>query len=90
MERYSETVDEIGKPVGGESIGQRDSLAQYVAQVLSTKISREGAAFPIECAFLSNRGIKSMTFLDPSWREDFTSSLVGAGIDMSLFRLRDQ
>ena len=60
-----------------------------MAQVLSTKISREGDAFPIEGAFLSNRGIKSMTFHIPTRREDFTSSLVGAGIDMSLFRLRD-
>lgn len=87
-ERYRTTVDEIGKPVGGAGIGQRDSLAQYLAQVLSTKISQEGAAFPVEGAFLSNIRVKSMTFHVPSEGEEFTSSLVGAGIDMSLFRLR--
>jgi hypothetical protein len=82
------TVEAIGKPVGGEDIGRRDSLAQYVAHMLSTRINRDGAGFQVEGAFLSNINIRSVTFRDPTDGGEVTSSLVGAGYDMSLFRLR--
>lgn len=86
---YGETVVAIGKPVGGEDIGRRDTLAQYLAQRLSARINRDGAAFPIEGALLSNSHLRSVTFRDPHGGQEITSSLVGAGFDMSLFRLRD-
>jgi hypothetical protein len=88
-QHYPGTVNAIGKPIGGEDIGRRDSLAQYVAQVLSTRINRDGTQFPVEGAFLSNANIRSVTFRDPTDGVDVTSSLVEAGFDMSLFRLRE-
>jgi hypothetical protein len=88
-QHYPDTVDAIDNPVGGEDIGRPDSIAQYVARVLSTRISRDGGEFPVEGAFLSNVNIRSVTFRDPTDGGEVASSLVEARFDMSLFRLRD-
>jgi hypothetical protein len=86
-QRYPDTVAALGKPIGGENIGRHDSLAQYLAQVLSTRISSGRDEGLIEGAFLSNSNIRSMVFRDPSDGDEIASSLPEAGYDMSLFRL---
>jgi hypothetical protein len=85
--RHPNTVQAIGKPVGGAGIGQHNSLAQYLANELSKQIRTRGTDHPVEGGFLSNEDARSMTFADANG-EEITSSLVGTGFDLSLFRLR--
>jgi hypothetical protein len=85
--RYPSIVNEIDKPVGGAGVGRHDSLAQYVANALSRQISASGVSHPVEGAFLSNENAQSIAFVDANG-QPVTSSLVGTGFDMSLFRLR--
>ncbi len=87
---YGDTFDAINKRVGGEGIGLPNSLAQYLGGELSRRINAEGNAFPVEVAFLSRSYMRSVTFRDPSDGADIESSLIGAGYDMSIFRLRHQ
>lgn len=84
---YPDTADAIGKPLGGSGVGQHNSLAQYLANELSRRIKAQGADFPVEGAFLSNDNARSMTFTAANG-DAVTSSLVGTGFDLSLFRLR--
>ena len=84
---HPETADAIGKPLGGSGVGQHNSLAQYLANELSRRIKAQGAYFPVEGAFLSNENARSMTFTAANG-DAVTSSLVGTGFDLSLFRLR--
>lgn len=84
---HPETADAIGKPLGGSGVGQHNSLAQYLANELSRRIKAQGDDFPVEGAFLSNENARSMTFTAADGAA-ITSSLVGTGFDLSLFRLR--
>lgn len=85
--RYPETVNSIGKPVGGAGVGQQDSLAQYLSKELSRQIKAQGNEHPVEGAFLSNENARSITFRGVEGAV-VESSLVGTGFDMSLYRLR--
>lgn len=84
--RHPDAFARIGKPVGGAGTGE-DSLARYLAHQLSRRIKAEGDRYPVEGAFLSDEFLSAMTFTAPG-REPITSSLVGSGDDLSLFRLR--
>ncbi len=75
----------IGHPIGGEGIGQHTSLAQYIARELSGRIKND-RNYPIEGAFLSNRYLHDLTYTDNG--NLIRSSLISAGLDLSLFRLR--
>ena len=82
-----EVVRALGYQVGGEGIGERTSLAQYLARELSQRI-HTGAITHIEGAFLSRHGLRNLEF-------DFEgqvlrSSLTSANYDLSMFRLRPQ
>ena len=84
--QFRETVDAIGKPLGGVGIGQQDSLAQYLAMALRREIKRHGPSYPVECAYLSKQHVKDMFFGGPSG--PIRSSLPEGGFDMTIFRVR--
>ncbi|KDN22691.1 hypothetical protein [Amycolatopsis rifamycinica] len=86
-EMYPELKDALGIQVGGAATGGRASLAQYLANQLSKKIKAHGDQFPVEGAYVSNDYVVAMTFRGADGRER-SSSLVGSGYDLSLFRLR--
>jgi hypothetical protein len=85
--RYPDTVDAIGKPVGGAGTGQHDSLAQYLSNELSKQIKSRPADHQVEGAFFSNENASSVVFRGVDGAA-ITSSLVGAGYDMALYRIR--
>lgn len=85
--RYPTTVDAIGKPIGGAGIGQHNSLAQYLGNELSKQIRQQGGRHFAEGVFLSNLHVQRVTFDGIDGRE-ISSSLVGTGFDMALFRRR--
>ena len=87
QDRFPDDFDAIGKPIGGSGTGQQDSLSQYLANELSKQIKAQGSAHPVEGAFLSNEHATQVSFRSTAG-EDITSSLVGGGFSMSLFRLR--
>lgn len=77
--------------LGGEGVGQYNSLAQYLAAQLSRLVQQaanRGDDFGIEAALLSNAHVSAMTFTRPNGRR-LDSSNVGSGYDLSLFRLTD-
>ena len=75
--------------IGGSGTGARNSLAQYLARELSGRIKRDGASYPVEGSFISNKHLTSLTYQDATGQA-ITSSLTGSGYDLSLFRARMQ
>jgi hypothetical protein len=59
--RYPEETRQIGMPVGGAGTGQRNSLAQYIALQLSTRI-QSGAITDIEMGYLSTRHLNDLSY----------------------------
>jgi hypothetical protein len=76
----------LGSPVGGEGIGQHDSLAQYLARELSRRI-HTGSITHIEGAFISNQHLRTIEF-DAGDRV-IRSSLTDSQYDLSMYRLRN-
>ena len=79
----------LGVEVGGRGVGERSSLAQYLARELSARIKRAneaGASFPVEGAFVSNEHLTALSYTKADGTE-LTSSLTGTGYDLSVFRL---
>jgi len=85
-QRYSETTQELGWPVGGEGAGQRNTLAQYLAHQLSLYV-RDHPQGPIEGGFLSNKYLEDIRF--SQGETVFSSSLTRSGFTLSMFRLRE-
>ena len=83
-QRFPNEAREIGFPVGGEGVGVRSSLAQYLAGQLSKRIS-SGELQGIEGAFISNNDLKKITFKNGD--EIIVSSLTETQFDLSMFRL---
>jgi hypothetical protein len=84
--RYPEEAAEIGYPVGGLGTGQRNSLAQYLANSLSRKI--KGGHLPeVEGGFLSNLHLQDISFEADGGV--IRSSLTGTDSQLSMFRLRE-
>ena len=83
-QRYPHDVQTIGFPVGGEGIGQRNSLAQYLARELSRRI-HSGSIRTIEGRFLSNQFLEQISFLNRN--EVIVSSLTDTQYPLSMFRL---
>jgi hypothetical protein len=86
---HPEIVTALSVTVGGSGTGARTSLAQYLARELSGRIKRDGDAYPVEGAFISNEYLTSLTYRDTEGHV-ITSSLTGSGYDLSLFRARMQ
>jgi hypothetical protein len=79
----------LGLEVGGRGVGERSSLAQYLARELSARIKRAGDAgvtFPVEGAFVSNEHLTALSYTKADGTQ-LISSLTGTGFDLSLFRL---
>jgi hypothetical protein len=83
-QRYTHDVQTLGFPVGGEGIGQRNSLAQYLARELSRRI-HSGSIRNIEGRFLSNQFLEKISFLNRN--EIIVSSLTDTQYPLSMFRL---
>jgi hypothetical protein len=84
--RYPDDVVQLGYQIGGEGIGERSSLAQYLARELSRRINNRQITC-IEGAFLSNRRLSEVIF--DNYGKPLTSSLTKTQFDLSMFRLRE-
>ena len=80
---YPDETNSIGKPIGGKGTGQHNSLAQYFARELSTRI-KNGELTDIEGRFLHRQHLKKLQY--DSRGEDIDSSSEQA-YDLSMFRL---
>jgi hypothetical protein len=74
--------------IGGEGVGQRQTLAQFLALELSRRIKRDGDSYFVEGAQLSSVDATTMRFRHPDGNE-ITNSNISAGFDTSMFRLRE-
>jgi hypothetical protein len=83
--RHPDEAEQLGFPIGGAGVGQRNSLAQYLAGQLSRNIER---LQEIEGGFLSNQHLHDISFNAAG--EIIHSSLTDSGYTLSMFRLRDQ
>ena len=83
--RHHDIVRDCGYQVGGAGIGERNSLAQYLALELSRHI-RDNPDYPIEGAFISNRNVIELSY--NRGNEIMTSSITGSAYSLSMFRLR--
>lgn len=83
-QRFANEARELGFPVGGEGVGERNSLAQYLAGQLSKRIS-SGELQDIEGAFISNNDLERISFRNGD--EIIVSSLTETQYDLSMFRL---
>lgn len=84
--RYPDVVEAIDRPVGGVETGQRNSLAQYLANQLSRAIKAD-PSFPVEGAGLWGGHMSELVFVVDG--RPVRSSLVGTPYPLSMFRLRD-
>lgn len=83
--RHHDIVRDCGYRVGGAGIGERNSLAQYLALELSRHI-RDNPDYPIEGAFISNQDVRELSY---NYGGDvITSSVTGSRYSLSMFRLR--
>ncbi|EKD80863.1 MAG: hypothetical protein ACD_39C02122G0003 [uncultured bacterium] len=73
---------EIGLPVGGERIGERKSLAQYIARELSQRIKRNEIQ-TIEIALISKAHLENLEYN----YNDKAIKFSGTNYDPSIFRL---
>jgi len=74
-----------GFPLGGEGAGVQNSLPQYIAKELSSRL-QDGRITTIEGGFLSSRDMQDLIFLFEG--QQVRSSLTRSGFDLSLFRVR--
>lgn len=83
-QRFPDDFDHLGYQIGGEGIGERVSLAQYLAGQLSERI-KTGKITSIEGCFLSNHHLSDIIFDNNG--QQIKSSLTKTQIDLSMFRL---
>lgn len=84
--RYPNDFIRIGLQIGGRGIGERNSLAQYIAGQLSRRMSEELPDF--EGGFISNNHLVEISFEHDGHR--IISSLTNTMYDLSMFRLRQE
>ena len=78
-------LEQNGFPMGGEGAGVSNSLPQYIANELSTRILHGSLRENIEGGVISSRDMHELSF---NFREQTVrSSLTHAGQDLTLFRL---
>ncbi len=85
-ERYPDETRRLGYPIGGQGTGQHNSLAQYLAKELSSRI-RDGRLPGIQGAFLSKDAHLEVRFRTAA-DDEIRSSLTDL-FDLSMFRLMD-
>ena len=83
-QRFPNEAREIGFPIGGVGIGERNSLAQYLSGQLSQRIV-SGELEGIEGAFIANDNLENISFNNNG--ETIVSSLTSTEYDLSMFRL---
>ena len=83
--KYPKDFKEIGLQIGGEGIGEQNSIAQRFALQLSKKI-KEQKDYPIEGRFLSCNKLNELTYKNKG--EVITPSNMRSN-DHSIFRLKD-
>lgn len=83
--RFPQDFQTIGKPVGGIRVGQQDTLAQYIALVLSKRI-KDGKIGNIEGRFLHRANLKTLQYDDSGQKIESSSQ---QAYDLSLYRLID-
>ena len=83
--RYPGDFNQIGLPIGGRRIGERNSLAQYIAGQLSQRM-QSGTLPDFEGGFISNNHLSEISFENENQR--IISSLTDTEYDLSMFRLR--
>ena len=82
-EAWPHDTQRIGKPVGGKGTGQKDSLAQYFASELTSRIKR-GELSDIEAGLLYRGNLRSPEYaFDDGTVEDSS----GQDRDLSMFRI---
>ncbi len=84
-ELFPDEFTKIGKPIGGEGVGSRDSLAQYLALELSRNI-KNGKLKGVEGRFLSRAFLHSLEYQFEG--EGHTSSS-RQSYDLSIYRLTE-
>jgi len=84
--RYHCMVMNLDLPVGGAGVGQRSSLAQYLARELSQRI-QSGEMADVEGGFLSSQHLEDISFEGRD--RVFHSSLMDSPVGVSMFRLRE-
>ena len=84
-QRYPETVERIGLPIGGRGTGPGETLARYVARELSRRIANHQLSDTIEGSFLSNEKLTIIAFDDEG--TSIVSSSTDTQFDVSIFRL---
>ncbi len=82
-DRFPETFQNFGHPLGGRGVGVNFSFTSYVAGQLSRKIN-DGEITNVEGGFLSNRQLVEIEFSDGG--ESVVSSLTDSQYDLSMFR----
>lgn len=85
--RYNHEFASLGYKVGGKGIGEKISLAQYLARRLSDQIKSNKIA-DIEGGFISNLHLDDIIFFDYAGNK-IKSSLTKTNADLSMFRLLD-
>ena len=83
---YPEDFARLDYPIGGVGIGQRSSLAQYIARELSRRIKNKELTH-IEGGFLSNQHLHDINFEVDGQEELIHSSLTHTNFTLSVFRL---
>jgi hypothetical protein len=83
-QRYQNEFRRLGKRVGGAETGQRNSVSQYIAGQLTSRIS-DGRITNIEGRFLWRTHLKTLEYKDE--RQTIRSSL-GKSYETTMFRLR--
>jgi hypothetical protein len=72
----------IGKDIGGKGLGQKTSLAQYLANQLAI---HQNQLVNIECGFLADDRLNELTFEEHGGNK-IESSLRGSGYGVSIYR----
>jgi len=84
-QRFPGETRQLGLQVGGKNIGERNSLAQYLAGQLSKRIL-SGEIRETEGAFISNINLSEISLEDGG--RIVVSSLTDTQYDLSMFRVR--
>lgn len=85
-EKHPELCNQLGMELGGRGTGLQNSLTQYIAQQLSTRI-KNGYIKNIEGVFISNMHLSDFVFADLSG-QDIHSTKTDYG-PISLFRMKE-
>ena len=83
-QQYPGDLERMEYEIGGKDTGVHFSLAQYLAQQLSTKI-KSGEISTIEGRFISNRYVSNFIFDSKDIHVE--SSITGKHASISMFRL---